>query len=663
MRNRGIEIYMINDDKPITEDLLDLKSLISLKGLKVPQLLEFLIKVHQAISNLILGEKPTINEILQSSFLISQQLNYGVVDYVDVILEVYYKSRSSVEFDSSDPVAEITSLVKSILKDVNSIHSEGELNSIFNENITLRTEELQIISDIAKVKQQSAVLQSLIPFRSTDRIENIFRCALANAYGIASTEDLEIRHLYLKNILSRKDDQTLISNFKLLLANAFGSTKLPLDPRWVPDISFKEKIIEKGNNLNLSLQTAIQYHAEKLRQSEYKAEMKKSKKLSLYDYMIERQKGHVQDKFENVVVNEFIELLKEFDDHLGNLFLRATLTDEDVIEIMYLLTWRFLFFDCSLKNIKNVSATDTYNILTNLTVHYTWFFKHSLQKISTITNVNLTENLDGIVQKINRKLSKHFTVLNKISKGFRKHNSRPPPLINEHQVEVIPDYNNIVDKYNICDRRNDAIKILSILDKDSELKIALIDLKEKLNFDFTDLSKDITLVKSLHEKYEEFSPEELSKFALEILPLKDYFYQLEMKNSLCNIQENSTTKQPINLTVLSVEIKGLLNRFVLSKDQRLIPEIKRLCQMYLMSSAFIKPVKYLRTEQDEMKEVNLANFTPLLTFYMNYLLVNASRNTISNLGNFRELLKQHNLLKGLLWNNVSQLSSNSYNYM
>lgn len=51
MRNRGIEIYMLNEN----ENLYDTKSLIGQAGLKDNRYIEILLRIHNFIADMILG--------------------------------------------------------------------------------------------------------------------------------------------------------------------------------------------------------------------------------------------------------------------------------------------------------------------------------------------------------------------------------------------------------------------------------------------------------------------------------------------------------------------------------------------------------------------------------------------------------------------------------
>lgn len=55
MRNRGLEIYMLNEKEGNEINELDLKSLVDLKGLSCNNHIAALIKVHDFISDLIIG--------------------------------------------------------------------------------------------------------------------------------------------------------------------------------------------------------------------------------------------------------------------------------------------------------------------------------------------------------------------------------------------------------------------------------------------------------------------------------------------------------------------------------------------------------------------------------------------------------------------------------
>lgn len=57
MRNRGVEIYMLNEKEDNETNDFDLKSLISLKGLNSKNHINALIETHEFINDLIIGMK------------------------------------------------------------------------------------------------------------------------------------------------------------------------------------------------------------------------------------------------------------------------------------------------------------------------------------------------------------------------------------------------------------------------------------------------------------------------------------------------------------------------------------------------------------------------------------------------------------------------------
>ncbi|KRT79518.1 hypothetical protein AMK59_8478, partial [Oryctes borbonicus] len=113
MRNRGVEIYLTNDYQNAAN--LDVKSLINIKGISDNNITDLLLHMHNFITGLVIADKPNIETILQSSFLICQQLKRGIEleeAITSTIVDIYYKSRSDYDFNTNDAIGVIKNEIR-----------------------------------------------------------------------------------------------------------------------------------------------------------------------------------------------------------------------------------------------------------------------------------------------------------------------------------------------------------------------------------------------------------------------------------------------------------------------------------------------------------------------------------------------------------------------
>ncbi|KAJ8929687.1 hypothetical protein NQ314_017614 [Rhamnusium bicolor] len=436
-------------------------------------------------------------------------------------------------------------------------------------------------------------------------------------------EDLETRHMYLKNNLNDLHLVNFVDKlYEVLHKLKYTENKcLPLDYRWIPETPYKIKNSLQSNKLNLALHITSNYFKEELELNTIKSRSLLQKEVTLLDYMQEKQRRKVEDKFNDLIVNEYLCLIKRFDDYLNNIPEQIeNVTDEEVLKILHLISWRFAFHKCTLSDIKKINATEQYNILINLTVHYKWFFKYAIKEISSVTKVDLPKDLKEQVDNINCKLEAQFSFMQKIGKNFQKCSNNPPPYINEHQLEVVPAYNKISHCYNLCDKRNDLINVVNILNADKDLRQLLVEMKSKLDYDFSDASKELVLLKSLHEAHQNTGIKEtLSEFETHLLPIIDYLTHLTIKGIMRTIPKIEISSMVTNSILVPTDLSGALLCYNRTKDIRLLHEITKAYYLYLMNSACVKPVKYLKGNEDDNKEIVLSNFSPKLTFYLSYL--------------------------------------------
>ncbi|KAJ8918424.1 hypothetical protein NQ315_008121 [Exocentrus adspersus] len=656
MRNRGIEIYMLNDNESQGMNVFDVKSLINLEGLKRTTHINALLRIHDFVSDLTLGEKPNINEILHAASLISQQINHGVETveaFTSAVIEVYYKTRSTVEFNCNNTVRVFEDETRRILDDC---LNDPKIDD-YNENVSLRTQNVSSFSAIEKVKQQSSVLcKYLTRVETNNTVMNLF----LNYYSISSVEDLKIRHTYLGYNLN---DSHLIDFCEklyqiLIKLQSKYHKDLPYDYRWIPETPYELKDSVLSNKLNLALHLASNY---------FKEEIKPRKEVTLLDYMQEKEKGTLQDKFNNIIINQYLNLMKAFDKYLLDIPEQIQeLQDETVIEILLLVFWRHAFHRSTMVNIKNINPTEQYNILVSLSVHYKWFYKYAVNQISLLTKLNLPEELERITRNINQGLEQQFSLMQKVGKGYQKSSNKPPPFTNTHQLQVVPVYNEISSYYNLCEKRTDVGKTLSVFEGNKKLRSVLIELKSALDYDFTDVSETMTYLTSLHEQCIVDDFKDLSPFQTQLLPVIDFISHLSVRNSMSALPKIEYTGVMENVVTVPTDFIGAVKCYAKTQDLRMLHEITKLYYLYLMNSAASRPNGYLKTGGGVAEELVLGNFSPKLTYYLSVLLADAKDSNDSGLvtlGNFRQRLEQHNHLSLILWRNMYHLPELEYDFL
>lgn len=655
MRNRGIEIYILNECETSTPDNnFDIMSLVHLAGLTDMSLIKILLRIHSYISDLILGEKPQIKDLLQAASSVAHQLNYGtqlLEAFQDTFLEIYFKPRFTAEFNCNNPSDLIKGEIERVIRDV----KHDKTKELFCENVTIKTQNIEMSSALAKIEQQSGILLQCL--QHCDRSLVVY--LLATFYSVSSAEDKDLRQVFIEQRLLNDGLKQLSKHFYKIICDhdCFNNLSLPFDHNWVKDTPYGSRHLLKSDNLNLALFIASFFFLEQLEYDEIKIKSLKQKEVTLLDYMYQKQSKKVQDKFNNILVTEYIDLKNNFDQYLLNMpNSLGESSNTSVINLLYLVFWRFALHKSTLKDIKHINADEQQNIIMNLSVHYKWFYKYAVQKLSCTTNVTIPDNFKQILERINEKLYKEFSMIQKFGKTCQKYSEKPPPFVNQHQIEVTSLYNEISKQYNICDKRNDPVKIVSIFKREKGLRYLLIDTKSNMDFEFKDLTCRITELKKIHENLEQLPIDDINfQFELEIIPVLDYFLQLQVRRIFIN--ENYT--EVIQSAILPVDFCGTLALYAKMKDTRLNSELTKNLYLYLMNSASVKPGRYFNEHNCDQI---LSYFSPKICYFVNNLLIKGDNSTTITLGNFRQLIQQHRHLSLILWMKLNRIYE-KYNFV
>ncbi|XP_044268494.1 midasin [Tribolium madens] len=624
MRNRGVEIYMLNEKENEYRNTLDIKSLISREGLKNINHIDSLLHLHDFTSDLILGEKPNVNELLRASALISQQIQHGTnqVDaFYNTMMEIYYKTRANMEFSCND----FDTVIKTEIGKVLALDKPTKQQ--FYDGVTLKTDKFHVGADLEKIKQQAASLHQMLEQNKFHGvINNLGKYLLIHFYSITSKHDLDLRFQYYTNLIdNNRRDLSDVSQIMYNFIKSFPTDfkDFPIDSRWIPETNYWGRSCFTSNKLILSLHFIANCKKEQLEFD--KKEKKKSGQVSLRDYMTRRRQNTLDDQFDDVLIDEFLNLIESYDNFLlGILKDKIELSDDDVIKILELLTWRFIFHRCTVINVRKIDPNQRYLTLTNLKVHYRWFLKYSVNTVKLILNKQLSSELGDVLEKINKSLEKQFSLLHKFSKRFQKFSHKPPPKVSSLEIDLAACYGNALRKFDSLKHADLRSKIISLM-LDNEM----------------DLDRKINEIKMIEDSFEN-TEMSLNEYELDLLPVLDFLVKLQLKNNL--LSSTSVEEQEFkSCLTLPIDLVASFLRYNRSKDVRICHNLFQSFFSYL-------------------SKCDLAGFCPVLTHNLSSLLVSTTNSAITKFGNFRELMKQHRQLSLILWRNLHQFHENAYDY-
>nr|CAH7759817.1 unnamed protein product [Callosobruchus chinensis] len=581
MRNRGVEIHLMSFNDA-SEEKWDTLSLMDLEGLKDTKDMMALCRIETFLKDLILGEKPQLNELLKTASLIAQQLHQGTElkeAFCSAVIEVYYKSRSPVEFNCNNAFNVIHQEVNRIVDEAAKERKEEQYRSC----VTLKTRNFERCSIFEKICQQGCILETS---------EKNLSYILASFFSVSSKNDLEARYHFLQNKVA-KSWHPLISQL-YEVTSSFNSSQdpdLPLDNQWLPDTTYAVNNT-KINVLTFALLMACEYNVEK---DTFNASKLPKKQITLLEYMHQKQKKIVEDRFNETIINEYLDLVRLYDDYVSNVVKQLDkLSLNDLVNMLYLLHWRFALQKCTLKPINKISTKEQYCMIVNLKVHYKWFYKFAVKQLELLTNIGLPQAFKAVLSRINKELDS-FSMLEKITKWYRRQNSVPPPPVSKQQLDVITKYNRISRRFDVCDSNNDAVEILKFFESHKELRKLLVDFKSHMQLDFSGIAEKLNELVSINEMHLSEGPS-------------------------ANIDDNVLI--PINLS-------GTWLLYTKTKDETLHHELSTSYYLYLTNSASVRPSKFLhKTEGEDCSKQALSDMTPKISYYVNSLLSNEDNGSV-----------------------------------
>lgn len=615
-------------------------------------------------SNLIfssfVGEKPNLNQLLQASFLTSQQLLRGKNVYKAfyyAIFDIYYKSRSPNEFNSNDPSNMIEQELQNLLSP-----SNGHELEFYSEDITLKASDLSMNSCMEKIKQQSVLTRKY----DTNNL-NLLRNFYINFYNISNSKDFKYRYAY---IISQSENITFkaLSEhvLKIILDYPVKTNDLPFDFHWLPDSIYRNDLILNNSN---KLYLLMYFSTTKLLK-----EKVEDNKTTLLTFLNNIRSKRVECKIDDVLENDLLNLLDIFDQFILQALKtqEVNVSDEQVIEFISLLQWRYILLQLTNTTIKQIELWKYKEMFTNLHVHYKWFFKFSVRKLTNVLSIKTNDKLAKITNRINSSTSSDFSVLRKFSKNFQKNINKPPPLINKKQIEISDNYEKILEKFNLYSKQTNLEKILGVLCNDKKLWMLLIKAKMELNYELCESPESFIEVNELTKKYTNIQDlDSIQSDKFEILLVFDHLARLALNKIKSSTTTSIIDKNQYMLmesSTVPIRLLGTIERYNLTKDVRVMHEFKSEMFNYLLNTISLASCKYYDMDNDSEKRPH-SHFSPILSILISKLIISNFDDNhkevlkITSFGDYRNAVDKHKTLGLLLWRNLLHFSNKDYDFM
>lgn len=616
----------------------------------------------------IVGEKPNITHLLQCAFLIAQQIQRGVsicTAFSNAVLDIYCKSRSANEFNTNDTMT----IIKTKIADVLGVETQEKQGKdyldLYDSSVTLRISNFYKYSDIEKIKQQCSILQTYLQVDNETHKTSILYL-LIQFYSITSIQDIETRNQFLQHILRRSEYLEVVSKMQIALTSTSQEKicDLPQDFRWLPDAMYSNRNISGSNKTFLAMYLVVRQFSSI---TEMKA-IKKQKGMLLIEYMEDVCAKKIEAKIEDVFVMEALNLFKAYDEFLQNIVRSKdiVINDDQLIESLSCIRWRYILYDIMYVNISKMKSTHLYEMLINLHIHYKWFVEFAVNKLTKMLNISLSDPLNSVLEKIDTALSNKFSAVRKIAEYYQEQIDRPPPLVNNVQLDVVPHFHSIVQKYDIYNKYNNFDTIITVLMAEEEMRFYLVSVKTALDFQFTMVPETLGKLKEIDNKCSKIDSSKIcNKYMVHLLPLIDVYIRLiaqKLKAEL-GIQgyENILKKQ----VTVPCSLAGVLLRYSETNDGRLKHEIMTEIHQYLMTSAACMPQNFMNF-QDNIEDdgvLVLGQFAPLLSILTLKVLMPNEKIMLTQFGNGAEITSQRQIISQLIWKNMQQLSDIRYDQL
>ncbi|XP_011501205.1 PREDICTED: midasin-like [Ceratosolen solmsi marchali] len=467
MRNRGVEIFMLNcNDNPETGQL-DYRSLLHYSGLVKKNHHEALLTIHARIS-----KDPSnvdglnIVQLLHSAFLIVQQLSRGfpaLQAFKSACMDVYLKARLIFHYETRTRLSAI------IDDTVQQFHvDESEEYALNLDTATCSLRNLLDNSKLILLKQQGIILDwctkaymshndkeislktdfinEFLALHDEEspilnvQVLDILPYVLLNFYEHSSLSDVTLRRVWSSNIFKKYSKFDLLDKKNSMLVEemlSFDFEDCDTERPW------DRKQFKHSNNLALLL-----YYVSLIVDNEIKNEWKISNRDEIIT-VAQFSQAHLEGKMtiklkDQCLITNYVTFLLQFQNYIENILRKSRrIIDEfSYVILRQNLKWfsrfchlgKMILVDKSKKSNNQFENLDEVVLL--IKVHYKWLKKclmHLGEYYNDLTPTDQDDYLKNIIDKIDESIISLYDPFRKICKIYKKHIISPLP----HSSDIV----------------------------------------------------------------------------------------------------------------------------------------------------------------------------------------------------------------------------------
>ncbi|KAK0095768.1 hypothetical protein PV326_007436 [Microctonus aethiopoides] len=525
MRNRGVEIFLLDNSDLGDINTLDLRSMMFDLGLTQNNHQDTLLNIHHEIlSKGLCADKLSSIQLLHSAFLITQQISRGFPvenAFTNACIDVYIKSKYIYQSENKERIMSIIDINMKKYNIDKCIEPIIDLSAA-----TLNIRNLQDNAKCSMIKQQGILLLALlnkfsrknnmedtaitttkflneyffsnnmneIYYEDHDKnyldvnVEKLYPYLLYLFFLKSSADDVEIRKLWLEEyinrneiIMSEKEKLSIEKMTKEILISA-KDLKSPSQPWYSHALSAKieddpfSRALSISMALHLICFNVIDFQVPQLKKS------KKNLSIQEYSYGLYENIIMKHDTYNIPIINYFYPFVLQVNEWLSNYVKSFDRPFDSTSLITFRLgvQWFKRFYKLGTNlciDVSNSSANfDREYVKTTLLMHYKWL-RNNLIRIEW---PHSHDELSQIMAKFDQQLYARYA-LRKRAKCVKKHLFGPPIFRNSTialNYEQLANYGDVFNLISYCHRDFERKLIYLQVDEISQLRSEVIKLWE-----------------------------------------------------------------------------------------------------------------------------------------------------------------------------------------
>lgn len=487
MRNRGVEIFMLNYTENPESGQLDYRSLLYNSGMTKRNHQEALMKIHKRFSEDSSNfDKLSIIQLLHAAFLVVQQLAHGfpvLQAFKSSCVDVYLKARFiydnetklrltsiiedtiSMDFDIEEDDDYILDLDAATCS-ISNLQDNSKLTLIRQQGLLMDWcvkeylwTERQFSDSEAQVSLKMNFIDDFFNLDnkfSSKEVLDILPFILLNFYEHSASNDVSIRKVWTSNVLTQSPNLQFLDKKNLILAKDI----LTFDYEGYDENMPWGKDFDKANNLALLLYFEVFLMNSDMESNWTIDNSSNSITVAQFSEAHRSNKLTVQlDSQENqFFITNYIELLSHVKTCIYIILRKAdnVIDDVDYVTLRHGLKWYSRFCDLGRmilinKNAENIFQNEDEVVLL-LKVHYNWLKKFIINLTDNYeahSSTNFEEYhkpaLEEILKKIDSSLTSVDNPFRKICKLYKKHVETPQPRTSNLVLDIFSQLQNVTE--------------------------------------------------------------------------------------------------------------------------------------------------------------------------------------------------------------------------